>query len=113
MGFFSDQPYLQFYSMLTITLAVIIVFAFLIILSLKLTRDFVSQYINVRNRLTTLRVADFLLARLENSTESKDKSGKEYLSKELSTLVNKYIPMIMDFGNAQFNGEASKPKVKN
>jgi len=111
MSFFNDQPNFQFYSMLTMTLAIIAVFAFLITLSLNLTRKFVSHYINVRNRLTTLRVADFLLARLER-TESKSKSGKGDQNQEFSNLVNKYIPMIMDFSNSPLNGKASKQKAK-
>jgi len=95
---FVDQPSLQFYSMLAITLVTIGAFSFLIYLFLNLTRSFVSQYINIRNRLTTLRVTDFLLTRMETSNgQSKTKGDK---NSELTDLANKYIPEIMRFDNS-------------
>ncbi|MCP4459524.1 MAG: hypothetical protein GY816_16105 [Cytophagales bacterium] len=88
---FSDQPNLQFYSMLTITIATIGAFSFLIYLFLNLTKNFVSQYINIRNRITTLRVTDYLVTRFEQTKKDKN---------EQSNVANKYIQEIMRFGNS-------------
>ena len=83
---FADQ-------VLILIIASIGVFSFLIYHFLKLSKGFISQYISIRNRLTTLRVTDFLMSRLENEKPSKSKKD------ERADLANTYISEIMRFEN--------------
>ena len=108
MAFFKDEPNLRFASILVFRISISAAFVFLIIVFINLSRAFVSQYIKARNRLTALRVADFLIGRLQNSNitfaseEEKVKVETERI-KEQVALLNLHIPKIMDLGSSSFD----------
>lgn len=108
LNFFYHEPSLRFYSILTIRISISAAFIFLIIIFLNLSRGFVSQYIKARNRLTALRVADFLIGRIQSKKiQYKDDDEKMKLElerlKEQVDLLNTHIPKIMDLGSSSFD----------
>jgi predicted PurR-regulated permease PerM len=108
MKFFYQEPNLRFYSILTIRISISAVFIFFIIIFLNLSRGFVSQYIKARNRLTALRVADFLIGRIQSkknigSTEEERMKIETERIKEQVELLNNHIPKIMDLGSSSFD----------
>lgn len=114
LKFFYHEPNLRFYSILTIRISISAAFIFLIIIFLNLARGFVSQYIKARNRLTALRVADFLIGRIQskkNTGTTEDERLKIEIEriKEQVELLNKHIPKIMDLGSSSFD-KVSKTK---
>lgn len=114
LKFFYHEPNLRFYSILTIRITISAAFIFLIIIFLNLARGFVSQYIKARNRLTALRVADFLIGRIQskkNTGTTEDERLKIEIEriKEQVELLNKHIPKIMDLGSSSFD-KVSKTK---
>ncbi|MCL5246687.1 hypothetical protein M4I21_12755 [Cellulophaga sp. 20_2_10] len=111
LKFFYHEPNLRFYSILTIRISISAAFIFLIIIFLNLARGFVSQYIKARNRLTALRVTDFLIGRIQSKkntvTTDEDKLKVEIERiKEQVTLLNTHIPKIMDLGNSSFDKDS-------
>tara|TARA_R110002033_G_scaffold171113_1_gene216140 strand:+ start:1173 stop:2174 length:1002 start_codon:yes stop_codon:yes gene_type:complete len=111
LKFFYNEPNLRFYSILTIRISISAAFIFLIIIFLNLARGFVSQYIKARNRLTALRVTDFLIGRIQSKkntvTTDEDKLKVEIERiKEQVTLLNTHIPKIMDLGNSSFDKDS-------
>jgi predicted nucleic acid-binding Zn-ribbon protein len=114
LKFFYHEPNLRFYSILTIRISISAAFIFLIIIFLNLSRGFVSQYIKARNRLTALRVADFLIARIQSkkntgATEEQKLKIEFERIKEQVELLNTHIPKIMDLGSSSFD-KVSKTK---
>lgn len=105
---FKNQPNFRFYSLLTIRLSVSAVFIFFIIIFLNLSRGFISQYIKSRNRLTALRVTDFLIERIQSkrndefSEDDKIKLETERI-KEQVELLSDQLPKLMDLGNSSFD----------
>ena len=96
LKFFYNEPNLRFYSILTIRISISAAFIFLIIIFLNLARGFVSQYIKARNRLTALRVTDFLIGRIQSKkntvTTDEDKLKVEIERiKEQVTLLNNIL----------------------
>lgn len=111
LKFFYHEPNLRFYSILTTRISISAAFVFLIIVFLNLARGFVSQYIKARNRLTALRVTDFLIGRIQSKkntvTTDEDKLKVEIERiKEQVTLLNTHIPKIMDLGNSSFDKDS-------
>lgn len=108
LRFFYHEPNLRFFSILTIRITISAAFIFLIIIFLNLSRGFVSQYIKARNRLTALRVADFLIGRIQ-SKKNTGTTEEERLKIEIERiqeqviLLNNHIPKIMDLGNSSFD----------
>ena len=102
---------MRFYSILIIRITVSATFIFFIIVFLNLSRGFVSQYIKARNRLTALRVVDFLIGRVQSkrntgiNEEERLKIELERI-KEQVELLNKHIPKIMDLGNSSFDKDS-------
>lgn len=114
LKFFYHEPNLRFYSILTIRISISAAFIFLIIIFLNLSKGFVSQYIKARNRLTALRVADFLIGRIQSKkntglTENEKLQIEIERIKEQVELLNKHIPKIMDLGSSSFD-KTSKTK---
>jgi predicted nucleic acid-binding Zn-ribbon protein len=108
LSYFYQEPNLRFYSILAIRLSISAAFIFLIIIFLNLARGFISQYIKTRNRLSAVRITDFLIGRLEskkiafNTDEEKLKIEAERI-KEQVELLNTHIPKIMDLGSSSFD----------
>lgn len=107
LKFFYHEPNLRFFSILTIRITISAAFIFLIIIFLNLSRGFVSQYIKTRNRLTALRVADFLIGRIQSkkntgTTEEERLKIEVERIKEQVILLNNHIPKIMDLGSSSF-----------
>ena len=114
LKFFYHEPNLRFYSILTIRISISAAFIFMIIIFLNLSRGFVSQYIKARNRLTALRVADFLIGRIQSkknigSTEEERMKIETERIKDQVELLNNHIPKIMDLGSSSFD-KTSKTK---
>ena len=108
LNFFYHEPNLRFFSILTIRITISVAFIFLIIIFLNLSRGFVSQYIKTRNRLTALRVADFLIGRIQSkkntgTTEEERLKIEVERIKEQVILLNNHIPKIMDLGSSSFD----------
>ena len=108
LNFFFFLPNLRFFSILTIRITISVAFIFLIIIFLNLSRGFVSQYIKTRNRLTALRVADFLIGRIQSkkntgTTEEERLKIEVERIKEQVILLNNHIPKIMDLGSSSFD----------
>lgn len=108
LTFYSNEPNLRFLSILAIRISISAVFIFLIIVFLNLTRSFVSQFIKTRNRLTALRVADFLIGKLDlkkgDDAEIEDLSTvKREILKEQIELLKVHIPKIMDLNSSSFD----------
>jgi cell division protein FtsB len=108
MKLFKYQPNFRFYSLLTIRLSISAVFIFFIIIFLNLSRGFISQYIKARNRLTALRVTDFLIERIQ--TKKHDELSTDDLTnieteriKEQVELLSDQLPKLMDLGNSSFD----------
>jgi len=111
LKFFYHEPNLRFYSILTIRISISAAFIFLIIIFLNLARGFVSQYIKTRNRLTALRVADFLIGRIQSkkntgTTEEERLKIEIERIKEQVELLNNHIPKIMDLGISSFDKDS-------
>lgn len=108
LNFFKNEPTLRFFTLLTIRISVSAIFIFFIIIFLNMGRGFISQYIKARNRLTALRVADFLIGRikskanLEVSEDEKSKLETERIREQVN-LLNVHIPKIMDLGKSSFD----------
>jgi len=108
MELFKYQPNFKFYSLLTIRLSISGVFIFFIIIFLNLSRGFISQYIKARNRLTALRVTDFLIERIQTK-EYDDLAEEELINleteriKEQVDLLSDQLPKLMDLGNSSFD----------
>jgi len=116
MAFFYNQPNFRFYSILTIRISISAIFIFLIIIFLNLSRGFISQYIKARNRLTALRVTDFLLERIQikegtQDTESDLIELQTERIKEQVQLLNTHLPKLMDLGSSSFDktGKTESP----
>jgi len=111
---FTNEPTLMFYSILIMRVSISGVFIFLIVILLNLTRGFISQYIKSRNKLSSLRIVDFLIGRIhvkKNSFEDQDTAlelEQEKL-KEQVALLNIHIPKFMEVSESTFNKE-SNPK---
>lgn len=108
MEFFKHQPNFRFYTLLTIRVSISAVFVFFIIIFLNLSRGFISQYIKARNRLTALRVTDFLIERIQ-SKHNEEFSEEDQLNlerekiKEQVELLSDQLPKLMDLGNSSFD----------
>jgi hypothetical protein len=104
-NFYPNDPYLRFFTILTIRLSISIVFIFLIIIFLNLTRSFVSQYVKSRNRLSALRIADFLVGKINLSINEEDDvlATNQLILKEQTDLLKIHIPRIMDMGSSSFD----------
>lgn len=105
-NFYPNDPYLRFFTILTIRLSISIVFIFLIIIFLNLTRSFVSQYVKSRNRLSALRIADFLIGKINLSIKDEEDdvlATKQLILKEQTDLLKIHIPRIMDMGSSSFD----------
>ncbi len=108
LTFYENEPNLRFLTILAIRISISAVFIFLIIVFLNLTRSFVSQFIKTRNRLTALRVADFLIGKLElkNGVDSEAEelaTVKREILKEQIELLKVHIPKIMDLNSSSFD----------
>jgi hypothetical protein len=108
LTFYENEPNLRFLSILAIRISISAVFIFLIIVFLNLTRSFVSQFIKTRNRLTALRVADFLIGKLDlkngDETEAEELVNvKREILKEQIELLKVHIPKIMDLNSSSFD----------
>ncbi len=108
LKFFYHEPNLRFFSIITIRITISAAFIFLIIIFLNLSRGFISQYIKARNRLTALRVADFLIGRIQSkkntgTTEEERLKIEVERIKEQVILLNNHIPKIMDLGSSSFD----------
>ena len=107
---FTSEPTLMFYSILVLRISISGVFIFLIMILLNLSRGFISQYIKTRNKLSSLRVVDFLIGRIhvkKNSIEDQHEAyelEKEKL-KEQVALLNIHIPTFMEVSESSFNKE--------
>jgi len=107
---FTNEPTLMFYSILIMRVSISGVFIFLIVILLNLTRGFISQYIKSRNKLSSLRIVDFLIGRIhvkKNSFEDQDialELEQEKL-KEQVALLNIHIPKFMEVNESTFNKE--------
>lgn len=108
LEFYPNDPYLRFFTILTVRLSISIVFIFLIIIFLNLTRSFVSQYIKSRNRLSALRMADFLIGKIniivkDEEHEDDILATKQLILKEQTDLLKIHIPKIMDMSSSSFD----------
>jgi predicted nucleic acid-binding Zn-ribbon protein len=108
LKFFYHEPNLRFFSILIIRITISAAFIFLIIILLNLSRGFISQYIKARNRLTALRVEDFLIGRIQSNkntgtTEEERLKIEVERIKEQVILLNNHIPKIMDLGSSSFD----------
>lgn len=108
LTFYKNEPNLRFLTILAIRISISAVFIFLIIVFLNLTRSFVSQFIKTRNRLTALRVADFLIGKLDlkNGDDSEAEelvTVKREILKEQIELLKVHIPKIMDLNSSSFD----------
>ncbi len=86
---FSD-PNLVFYTILSTKILLFAGLVFFIVILLHLTRGFVSQYIKSRNRLTSLRVTDYLVDRVQSSSNGKADAD----------LLKDLLPKIVDLDSA-------------
>ena len=110
LSFFSESPNLRFYSIVMVRVSISAAFVFLIVVFLNLTRGFVSQFIKARNRLTALRMVDFLSSRLKSSTIPSNPEEENTLlvieregTRQQVELLNEHIPKIMDLGTSSFD----------
>ncbi len=85
---FAD-PGLAFYTVLSTKILLFAGLIFFILVFLNLTKGFVSQYIKSRNRLTSLRVTDYLIDRVQGSSNGKADAD----------LLKDFLPKIMDLDN--------------
>ncbi len=104
---FPDNPDFQFYTLLIIRLTISAAFIFFFIVFINLTRGFIAQYIKTKNKMTAIRITDFLISRIHTkgndtmTAEVKLNLENEKL-KEQVELLNKHIPKIMDIGSSSF-----------
>jgi predicted nucleic acid-binding Zn-ribbon protein len=84
-----------FYSILTTKILISAALIFFILIFVSLTRGFISQYIKSRNRLSSLRIADYLIDRVQ---AKESQNGKEEID-----LLQTYLPKIMDMENSSFD----------
>ncbi len=82
---FSD-PNLAFYSILSTKILLFSGLVIFVLVLLSLTRGFLSQYIKSRNRLTSLRVTDYFVDRVQSTS-----NGKADVE-----LLKDFLPKIMD-----------------
>lgn len=108
MELFDKEPNFKFYSILTIRISISAVSIFFVIILLNLSRGFISQYIKTRNRLTALRVTDFLIERIQSKDihklviDDRVKLESERI-KEQVQLLSDQLPKLMDLGNSPFD----------
>ena len=104
---FPDDPDFQFYTLLIIRLTISAAFIFFFIVFINLSRGFIAQYIKTKNKMTAIRITDFLISRIQTkayeamSAEAKLNLENEKL-KEQVEILNKHIPKIMDLGSSSF-----------
>ncbi|MEP1096505.1 MAG: hypothetical protein ABJG78_15425 [Cyclobacteriaceae bacterium] len=79
---------LTFYTILSTKTLLFVTFIFFIHVLFNLTKGFVSQYVKTRNRLTTLRVADYLIDQANTVSGSNGKAKVD--------LLHDYLPKIME-----------------
>lgn len=86
------EPGLSFYTILSTKILLFAGLVFFIIVFLNLTRGLVSQYIKSRNRLTSLRVTDYLIDRAQASGSQNGKASAD--------LLNEFLPRIMELDSS-------------
>ncbi len=87
---FSD-PNLAFYTVLSTKILLFSGLTVFILVLLSLARGFVYQYTKSRNRLTSLRVADYFIDRVQSSTNGKANAE----------LLKDFLPKIMDLNSSK------------
>ena len=104
---FTNNPNYQFYTLLIFRVTISAAFIFFFIVFINLTRGFIAQYIKTKNKMTAIRIADFLIGRIHTKgSESMPDDIKQTLEseklKEQVELLNTHIPQIMDIGSSSF-----------
>lgn len=104
---FTKNPNYQFYTLLIFRVTISAAFIFFFIVFINLTRGFIAQYIKTKNKMTAIRIADFLIGRIHTKgSETMPDDMKQTLEreklKEQVELLNTHIPQIMDIGSSSF-----------
>ena len=113
---FDAETAFLFYLVIIIRVTLSAAIVILIWMFISLTRGFVAQYIKSQDRMTSLRILDFLVNRLDrNKVEIADaqilESYRENVLDKQIKLFNEHLPNLMKSGETSFDKNVKSKSV--